>query len=157
MSITEWRASLTPRQNYTPIQSIPHLLMQERLASEKDILSETFKNISFLLDSRETVSLSDALRFGSSSLLLQSEIIGGIREREIAVCEFFDKQDKLLHVSGLFFSFPKMNYMLLRHSVRASVPGSALRFLILRNNSTGCQTKHCILRPKQSHSNQPHG
>lgn len=68
--------------------------------------------------------------------------------------KFFDKQDKLLHVSGLFFSFPKMNYMLPHQPGRASVPGPALWFLILRNDSTGCQTKHRTLRPKQSHSTQ---
>lgn len=140
--------------------------MQKRHASEKDIYVRGVLGYFFVSDfcewretpdSRATVSFPNASRLGQQ--FLQSEIIGGVCEENccMLIFFFFDKQDKLLHVSGLFFSFPKMNYTLPSQSARASVPGSALRFLILRNDSTGCQTKQCTRTPgpKQSHAAQP--
>lgn len=131
---------------------------------ERHLRQRHFKNISAspsrekqTPDSRETASLSDAPWVGSSFRLLQNEIIGGVREGEIAGWEFFwQTRQSLACVRPLFsfLSFSKMNYMLPRQPGRASVPGSALRFLIVRSDSTGCQTKHSTLRPKQSHSSQ---
>lgn len=118
MSITEWKASLTPRRNYTPIQSIPHLLMLERHASEKDIyvrdILEYFSVSDFCeqrktntWQHRETVSLSDAPWVGSSFRLLQNEIIGGVREGEIARCEIFWQTRQTLACVRPFFFFPQ--------------------------------------------------
>lgn len=46
-----------------------------------------------------------------------------MREKLLDV-NFFDKQDKLLHVSGLFFYlFPKMNYMLPRQPGESECSG----------------------------------
>lgn len=146
-----------------------HLLVLERHAWEKDIyvrdileyfsvsdFCEERKTNTWQQREKERVSLSDAPWVGNSFRLLQNEIIGGVREGEIAGCEnFLTNKTNSCMCQAVFFSLPKMNYTLPRQPRRASVPGSALRFLILRNDSTGCQTKHSTLRPKQSHGAQP--
>lgn len=141
--------------------------MLERHASEKDVYVKDilkYFSVSRFLWAEKNKHLTAERRYrvptrresAAASASWQNEIIGGVREGEIAGCEcFLTNKTNSCMCQAFFFSFPKMNYVLPHQPGRASDPGSALRFLILRNDSTGRQTKHGTLRPKQSHSAQP--
>lgn len=117
MSITEWKVSPTPRRNYTPIQSIAHLLMLERHAPEKDIYDRDileYFSVSDFSEQRKTNTWQqrDGLAFRRAMSrqrlprLTKWNNWGRSWKGKLLDENFFDKQDKLLHVSGLFF-FPQ--------------------------------------------------